>query len=185
MPNLRGTAFLNIARYVRERFGAGAHERVIAALPAAAAAPFLAELRESAWKPAEHLVAYMEKARALLAPDEAGFFRDVGRFSGRHVRDTAFRTLLTDPDAAARQSAFLWGAFYDAGRLEMRREGDMLLIRILDFPSPGRSLCERQAGFIQGALEAWGGAGVRVEKVACVFDGAPHCEIHALWTSMP
>lgn len=182
MANVRGTTILNTVRFVKERYGFEAHDRVVRELPRKHWGTFLGSVREASWKPAEDLAAYMEKAREILAPGETEFFRDVGRMAGQLNRDTAFVAMFRDPEIATRQAPVIWRAFWDAGRLEvMSRTDNEIVIRIHDFPQPHRALCDRIAGFWEGSFSAWGARNAKVVETACVLEGDRYCEMRARW----
>lgn len=61
-------------RFVRECFGTGAHERVLQALPERHWGTFHGPVREASWEPVADVVAYMEAAHRLLAPDDDDFY---------------------------------------------------------------------------------------------------------------
>src|SRR5439155_3957658 len=65
-PSVRGIFVLNAFDFVCEHYSPAAHAAVIEALPARRTA--LTAAREASWTPLDDLVAYMEKAKALLAP---------------------------------------------------------------------------------------------------------------------
>jgi hypothetical protein len=122
LANVRGTLNLNTVDFVCERYGPQAHERVLRSLPSRPAATFLGPVSEASWQPLEDLVAYMERARGILAPGEPGFYRRIGFFAGQRDRQTrAFSFMLADVNTAARMASVLWRSYFDAGRLGLRR----------------------------------------------------------------
>lgn len=182
MANVRGTAVLHSMQFIKERYGAAAHERILNALPLPQRTAFLGIVREASWKPVEGVVAYIEKARDLLAPGDPGFYKEVGRHAGRVTRATGFKAMLQDPEVSVRQATMLWHAFYDTGRLEIVTHGRTSLVaRIHAFPAPSRTWCERVTGFWEGALLAYGAPAATAEERACIFLGSPYCEVHVAW----
>jgi hypothetical protein len=182
VANVRGTTILNTVRFVKERYGLEAHDRVVRELPQKHWGTFLGPVREASWKPAADLAAYMDKAREVLAPGDTEFYRDVGRMAGQLNRDTAFVAMFRDPETATRQAPVIWRAFWDAGRLEVvSNTSNEIRIRIHDFPQPHRALCDRIVGFWEGSFTAWGAQGARVVETACVLEGGRYCEMRAQW----
>jgi hypothetical protein len=183
MPRARGTLFLNSIDFVRETFGPTAHARVVSALPAERRGPFLGSLREASWKPVADLIAYMETAHRLLAPDDGDCYRKMGRFAGRRDRETrAFGVMLADPKISAKMGPTLWRAFFDKGRIQIADRGPVgATVKILGFPTH-RVLCQRIAGSLEGQQGQF--AAIAEEK-ACVLDGAPHCEFRVTWRAAP
>lgn len=181
MPHVRGFVVLNTIRYLRERYGAGAHERVLATLPPAQYATFASGLREASWEPLSDLVAYMEAARRLLAPGDDELYRNMGRFSGNLARaQSATRVMVQDPASTLRMGATLWSTYYDAGRLSLTAlNADETLLRVHDFPIH-RPICERNGGAFEGLVTDPGRPASHRES-ACVAWGDPHCEYVVTW----
>lgn len=179
-PMVRGSFLLASIRFVRERYGPQAHERVLQALPVAARAAIETELREAAWKPLEHALAYMQAARELLAPGDGQFFREMGRSAGRAGRESGFGVMVTDPDRTVRMFAVFSRAIVDFGRVEVVEHGAHdFRARFHGFP-PVPALCERRVGAYEELLHSPGTA-VSVVETACTTAGSPYCELHVRW----
>ncbi len=180
---IRASAFLNSARFMRETYGENAHDKVLKKMGAARSPSFHGPLRDSAWKPIAELVDYLETARTLYGADNPDFFRAFGIDAGRQTEKSGFRFLLgRDPLAAARRSAFMWRFFYDSGRVEVvRMEDGDIVFRIHDFAPPSRVWCERIEGFIEGCLLTVGLADPHVREGTCRLRGEPCCEMHLRW----
>jgi hypothetical protein len=172
-------------RFVREKYGPAAHERVLQALPERHWGTFHGPVREASWEPIADLVAYMEAARRLLAPGDGDFYKQLGLFAGRQTRNTGFAALLgDDPEAASGRAQVLWRAYYDEGRLEIVEKGDgFLTARIHDFPAAHPALCKRISGFWEGCFDAEGRPPTHVEERACATQGAPYCEMRVTWSA--
>lgn len=180
-PNVRGVAVLNAIRFVRETRGPGRHDEVVAALPAACRAVFLAQVREAAWVPLDDFVAYMETARRLLAPGDPAFFRELGRFAGRLERQASnFGVMVADPMTAMRMGPTVWRSFHDCGRLEVETLAPLEgLARVHDFPA-SHAMCDRRCGAWETLVST---EQLRAEatETRCQLDGHPFCETRVLW----
>jgi hypothetical protein len=178
---VRGTLVLNTVEFIRETYGAPALPEVLRALPAKNAATFRSDLREASWEPLADLLAYMEAAKALLAPRDAEFFRAMGRFAGRRDREErAFGFMLGDLETATRMARTLWRSVFDQGSLEVvERSAHAAVLRVRDFPTTA-ALCQRVAGSLEGQLSS-AALDIAVKERACVLDGAPYCEFGLTW----
>ena len=148
--SVRGTFVLNTFDFVCERYSAAAHAMVLQMLPASGTS--LSAVREGFWTPLEDLVAYMETAKAVLAPGDRDFYRKMGFYGGSHVRALPVGIALSEQVRALRLYRMLWRTFFDAGDLEVIEacpEGAILRIR--DFPS-APSFCQRLIGSVEGLL---------------------------------
>jgi hypothetical protein len=176
MSRVRGTVLLNSIAFVQETHGQGAHERVLKSLGPEEAAALGGAVREAAWIPVEHLLAYMEAARDLYAPGEPGYFQRMGRFAGTSDRSLrAMGVMVRDLGTATQMAGIVWKQFFEDGELEVvERSASGARLRIRGLPAH-RALCERIVGSLEGLL---GGAAptLVVSKAACVLDGDPSCE---------
>ncbi len=172
--SVRGTFVLNAFDFVGERYSPAAHATVLEMLPALRTA--LSAVRENSWTPLEDLVAYMETAKAVLAPGDPDFYRKMGFYGGSHVRALPVGIAVSEQMRALRLYGMLWRTFFDAGDLEVIEacpEGAILRIR--DFPS-APSFCQRLIGSVEGILSL-AATPVRVEERACTCRGDAYCEM--------
>lgn len=181
MASVRGTVVLHAVRFVREGYGDAGHDAVIRALPASVCGTFLGPLHDGSWKPVDDLVAYMETARRLHAPQDGTFFRRLGRHSGALSRAAAgFRPMVATPETAIRMGPVTWRAFYDEGRLEVVESSERRgVVRVHGFPA-SRPLCERRSGAWETLLSTDALSAV-VEETRCAAAGAPCCETEIVW----
>jgi hypothetical protein len=183
MIHVRGITVENTMRFVKERHGAAAHDRIVASLAPECALSFGDTLRDAAWKPLDHVVAYMSEAQRQLAPGDGRFFHTVGRHSGHITGSSGFRFLIgSSPHTALSRAAFMWRFLYDAGRLEVVEKGPhAITIRIHDFPVTEQLWCSRIAGFLEALLEITGVRDGCVREQACRTAGSPWCEMRGTW----
>ena len=178
---VRGILLLNSVRFVTEGYGEAAHARVLAALDADARRTFEATTREAGWVPLGPIVCYQETAQRLLDPDDKGFHRRLGRFSGHISRVLGgFLPMVANGATAVRMAGTLWRAFYEGGRFEVLPGGPRdAVVRLHDFPAY-KAHCDRFCG----ALEALVGSDkfpLALEEVRCASEGHPYCEMRATW----
>src|SRR5439155_1791234 len=136
----------------------------------------LSAATEISWTPLTDLVAYMETAKAVLAPGDRDFYRKMGFYGGTHARALPVGIALSEPTKALRLYRILWRSFVDTGDLEVVDacpEG--VIVRIHDFPSAA-PFCQRFLGSVEGLLSV-AAMPVRVEEQACTCRGAPYCEL--------
>jgi hypothetical protein len=176
----RAIAFLATVEFVKARYGKAAHESVFATLPADSQIR-LASIRDTEWIPLRDLAAYSLAAQQTLAPDDGQFFRNLGRSVGRFYRQQGgFAPMVPDPVTAMRLGPTMWRLLYDTGSMEIIPSGSReASVRICGLRT-SRALCETNCGAIEGVV---GNdlAPARIEKRACVLDGAPCCEMRLVW----
>ena len=185
MVRVRGIAFVGAVQFVRDAYGAEAHERVVEALPAVSRAAFAAPLRDAVWKPLEALVLYAGTARELLAPADETFYARLGFRSGSVERSQGgFLPMVADMPTAIRLASVLWRSLYDTGRMSLTADGECRAVaRVSDFPTTP-ALCQANCAALAGLLSSETRA-VRTRQLACVLDGAPACEWEVTWDPEP
>jgi len=175
MSTGRATLLLNSAAYVRMRFGEDGHKQVLKAQPQLGFS-FSGSLPQGARIPVEHVVLYMETARALLAPEESGFFRDLGRFAAEQDRQGGLGHMVLDRDTLVRMLRTLWRAYFDTGSFEvLEKEERSFTARVADFAGHP-ALCERISGVADAHFKD-----ASVEHVRCVFRGDSSCDWSLRW----
>jgi hypothetical protein len=181
MVRIRGLALIGTIQFVKDAYGAEAHERVVAALPLAERTTFAAPIRDAVWKPLEMLVVYAGTARALLAPADDTFYARLGFRSGSVERvQGGFLPMVADVPTAIRLAPVLWRSLYDVGRMSMVADGQCRAVaRVSDFPTT-RALCEANCAALAGLLTSDTRA-VRTRQLACVLDGADACLWEVSW----
>ncbi len=173
-PSVRGTFVLNTFDFIREHYSPAAHTMVLQMLPVPR--PSLSEARETSWTPLEDLVAYMETAKAVLAPGDPTFYRKMGFYGGSHMRALWVGIAVSEPTKALRFCGTLWRTFFDAGWLEVIEACPAgVILRIHDLPSAA-PFCQRFLGSVEGVLSL-SAIPVRVEERACTCRGDVYCEI--------
>lgn len=181
MVRIRGIAIIGAVQFIRDEFGAEAHERVLQAIPESSRAAFASPLRDAIWKPLDDLIAYAGTARALFAPEDAGFYVRLGFHAGRVEREQGgFHPMVVDVPTATRLAAVIWRTLYDTGRMEILVNGTSgAVARIHDFPT-SPALCQANCAALAGLLSS-DTLAVRTDQVACTLDGAPWCEYRVTW----
>lgn len=181
MAQVRGIAFIGAVTFVKDAFGADAHDRVLEVLPEANRATFAGPLRDAVWRPLEDLAAYAGAARRLLAPDDPAFYAKLGFRAGRVEREQGgFHPMVASPETAIRLGPVLWRSLYDSGRMELLADGDdRARVRIHDFAATP-ALCTANGAALSGLLGS-DERPVTSEETACVLKGDAFCEYRVTW----
>ncbi len=182
LAQTRGRDLQDAKAFVRERYGAAAHDRVLAALEPRRRGSFAEPIRDVDWYPLEALVLYLRAAHALLDPGATDFYRQQGRFAAEREKATLLGPAMATPESRARLAPTTWRMFYSVGRLEVVGETPTEACgRIHEFPATPE-LCERFCGIWEG-LVSTPRRQVRAEETRCVRRGDPYCEIRIVGAS--
>jgi hypothetical protein len=138
-------------------------------------------MRESAWARFDDLMIYMRTAKALFAPDDPEFFRRIGQFSGRLLRQHGgFQAMVPEPKIAVQMSRLVWMALYDVGRVEITSETERVAYgTIHDFPAD-EVHCQRLCGALEGLMTGTSHT-AKAEELECAAKGAPNCRFRVQW----
>jgi hypothetical protein len=167
----------NSEAFVTARFGPDAHARVLSGLPPETVAVFATSAPDGSAVAVAHLIAYMKAARALLAPTDEDFYKQMGRFGGSQDKDASnFAHMVATRETAVRMLRMMWHSYYDDGTLDVvfsspekvqvrarMRRGDPIL-------------CQRVTGAAEGQLGARS-----AEHATCVFRGDAECIWEIVW----
>lgn len=171
--SVRGTFVLNTFDYIREHFGQDAQRMVMRRLPESLVA--LVDSRDRSWVPLHDLVTCMRTAKALLAPEDDFFYRDIGSYGGRHLRTLWLGILFSEPARPLQCCKLLWRTFVDSGHLEVIPSPGAATLRIHDLPVAA-PFCERLLGSFEGLFSV-AAKPMHIEKRACTSRGDPYCEM--------
>lgn len=153
---VRGSAYHSAREFVSERFGAGAVEQVLEALPVEARAAFADEVDRHAWAPLLPWVAFLGTMDRLLGRGDLALVRESGRWAALRDLPALFPDLARmgrPVDIIALASKF-WNSYYDSGRAEAvaTEEPDTAVFEAVGFALPTLVHCQRVLGWIAGAF---------------------------------
>jgi hypothetical protein len=179
MAHLRGRDLIDAQAFIRDGYGALAHDRVVAALPPEARDIWTRPLQPVSWYPIEALRLYLRAARELLDPGSQDFFFRQGCDAARRQRAGPIAGMVATANLRMRLAPVVWRMYYDVGRLEVvGTDPETALSRIHGFPA-SPELCERFRGIWVG-MTSTDAKAVRIEESRCVLRGDPYCELRWL-----
>jgi hypothetical protein len=111
----------------------------------------------------------------------------MGRAAVREHMEGVYEHLLRgDRLSLARRVSTLWQTQHDSGQLRLVDRGPgQARWELEGYAHPSREMCATLRGYVLEALCASGFAGARIEKVACVLDGAERCAWDCTWRETP
>ncbi len=156
----------------------------MAALPPEHRALIGAGVLASRWYPVEAFVSLAEVAQRLFAPADPGFYRESGRHNAEYGLSGVHRVMLRDggPLNVLKGSEALWVESCDAGRVDVKPQGEHRAVLRVHGVSVALLLCERTTGYSERAVELAGGRDVAVRKTRCSLRDDPHCEWEISWS---
>jgi len=172
--------------FVRERFGTGALQRLLAA-----ASPELRALLTSkesppgGWLPFALFVEVNELVDREFGKGDGALIWEAGRFAASHNAGV-WKSLImrhVSPGMLVGLASSLWSKHYDGGRLVSRAGGGTsVMVSIVDFPEPHPAHCKAVGGWMLGSLELGPRKHPQVQEMACRAQGAAICEFRLTWT---
>jgi hypothetical protein len=184
VARVKGTAVESSLRYVREHFGEGALERVLAELPQAHRSALGGGVLASSWYEVPTFLAFMVEAERQLGAQEPDVVRRMGRASCDYGLTTVYRIFfkIGSPEFIISRAARVFSSYYDTGVLEIAetRPG-RCVAELKGFEGGAPQFCERIFGWMQRTLERAGARNLRARHEVCVHRGGPVCRFEGDW----
>ncbi len=184
MTQVKGTAIQSSLRYLRERFGAGAVEKVLRALPKQECALLSGTILVSAWYPLEALADYMREAERQLGAQEPELLFDMGKASCDHGVTGVYKVFFKvgTPEFVTSRSARVFSSYYDTGELRLlESRNGYSSVEIVGLEPSTPELCKRLHGWLHRTLELAGAKNVRSAHASCVHRGDAVCRFEGTW----
>lgn len=169
---------------VEKEFGAGAWQRVLAALPEEHRKTLEGGVFKVSWYPLALSRAVDDAIVKLLARGDRRYFEALGAASARANLTTVHRDLLApgDPQAFLRRAPTVYRFYYDVGHREYEPTGPTSgVLTTLDAETFSELDCLTVIGWYRVALEMCGAKDVVIRETACRAKGAPHCRYELTW----
>lgn len=186
-PEVRGAAFLEPLRHVRDVAGRETLDEIVADGGPAVRAVFAAPIRKLGWYPYDAYSAFLQAIDRHLGVGDGEYGRTLGGSAGERDLGTVFRIYATiaSPERLIRASAKIWDGYYrNAGRMwAVGWEPASTVLRIEDFSAMSRVHCRLMEGWMVATMAT---IGCIVEpgsrETTCVHEGGPFHEFSAKWT---
>jgi hypothetical protein len=183
--NVKAQGLLNAAAWVREKFGAVALERVLAAC-----SPAVRERTATAiainWIPMAEFVEMLTTADRMLGDGDGRLAEAIGAASARiNLRHLGLRLafFLARPEFLMRRVAGVWRQYNEAGEMLVLGfdEGHMLA-ELRGMPTSDWFLCCSVTGWLNEAGLATGMKELVTQHSSCRANGEPRCLWDLRWS---
>ncbi len=174
--------------YIEKHFGEEALARVIEQLPPESRAVLDREIMVSSWYPLAALTDMAVALDRLHGRGDLATCREMGRNAAQMALQGVHRSFAkeNDPAFVLRMAPLLWGQYYDSGRSEVESTGkNSAVTRIFEFEEPHRAICLGVVGWMEAAIQIWGGLLSHVEETRCRVRGDECCEFMIRWVEDP
>ncbi|HET6413455.1 MAG TPA: TIGR02265 family protein [Anaeromyxobacter sp.] len=184
-PGIRGSVLASRLKFLREKGGAEARERVLGSLPPEDQEVLRGWLQGTAWYSFE-LNRRLDDAiaRELSPDDRRRVFLEMGRASAEANLLAGQRAFVRpgDPQFLLQGAPEIYAAYYAKGRRVYEKTGDCsAILRTYDAESVTAEDCLTVVGWHVRAIELCGGRNVEVVETLCRARGAPLCEYRCTW----
>lgn len=181
---VKGTALSSTVRYLQEKFGPEAVEKVIAGLSEADKAGIRNGVLVSSWYPFALLVAIMRAAKKEFGTRAPDIYREIGRASADYSLSTVYKIFFKvgSPQFIIGRAATVYGNFYSSGVFKVTDSGKGFAnVQITGFAEPCEEYCQRVWGWMERMLELTGAHNIKAVHVQCCLRGDPVCLYHGTW----
>ena len=185
MPLVRGRTLVPLRAFIKETFGEGGWQRLLAEMPPPMREPLDGLIVAEAWYDRSVHVAFLESSWRLWASEVPDLGAKLGARVARHHDRFYLRPLLklAGPMAVVGRAAAIYREYFQGGEMaivERREQGARVMLD--DKHTPRQFCAETLPGFISELIRLAGSTPVRVAHDVCRHGGAPHCEIDIEWT---
>jgi hypothetical protein len=180
----KGTTVLATVRFLKEKFGQGGLEKIVARLGPEDRQRMETPVLPSAWYPLSLLLGLMRGAKAEFGSQMPDLYRQIGKASADYSLSAAYSVVfkVSSTQWIISRAATVFATYYDSGKMAVPENGKgMAVIELTDFAEPAPEFCERIAGWCVRILEHCGEKGVKVEHVKCRCRGDRTCQFKATW----
>jgi len=181
----KGTLIKTSLAFVEERFGAGALEKVMAALDPEVRSKVSGMVLSSARYPVPVIAALLETIDRVLGRGDLQLGWEVGKFAGEYEVTLFHKAVfqIGKVEYFLKAAPMTWGFYYSAGKMraeEITASGGRVEVR--DFNPVSKVMCHRSGGWMWRTAELCGKKNVLVRHPECLLDGHPACIWVASWT---
>jgi uncharacterized protein (TIGR02265 family) len=184
-PGIKGNVILSRLKYVRERGGEEAFEKVLSRLSSDDQKALRGWILPIGWYPFD-LNQRLDGAIAMvLSPgDKSQVFLEMGRASADANLAGAHKPYLKagDPHFLLGNAERIYAAYYQIGHRAYEKTGERSgILRTFDAETFSATDCLTVVGWHVRAIELCGGKNVKVVETSCRARGGPHCEYEVSW----
>lgn len=183
---IKGGVLIARLKWVRDRGGPAAVERVLGLLPPADQAILRGQVLHVSWYPLDLNMRLDDAIAQVLSPgDKRRVFLDMGRASADINLAGPHKPYVHagDPHALLVTSPQIYKAYYEVGRRTYEKTGDKsAVIRTYDAQVGVTTDCLTVIGWYERAIELCGGKNVEITETRCRARGADCCEYSCKWT---
>lgn len=172
--------------YVRQFFGEKGEAALLESLSPEARAMVGDGILVSTWYPIDQAIEILVRIDETLGKGDFALSRKMGAHTARTALAGGVQQSFAkehDPGFVLKMVPLIWQQYYDTGRIEAEILTDESAVsRTLDFEAPHQIICKGIQGWIEAAVEIWGGKDVRVDETKCRTRGDNVCEFAIRWT---
>ena len=182
--HIKGIVLKARVEYLKKTYGDEEFKRLLQNVSPETRKVISASILVSSWYPFSVSVEAMVAADRLFGKGDFEIVRATGRASAQLALQGVHQSFARehDPSFVIKMAPLLWTQYYDSGRMEaesISQEG--AVTRVFEFAEPHRTLCVGIIGWMEAAIEIWGGTEVRVDETKCSARGGAHCEFLSSW----
>ena len=181
---VKGTALSSSVKYLQDKFGPDALEKVIINLPEDQKAAVRGGVLASSWYPFSTLVSIMRAAKKAYGAGAPDIYRDIGRASADYSLSTVYKIFFKvgSPQFIIGRAATLYTNFYTSGEMKVLDSGKGFAnVQITGFNEPCEEYCMRLWGWMERMLELTGARNIKAAHTKCRLKGDALCLYQGTW----
>jgi eukaryotic-like serine/threonine-protein kinase len=183
MARIRGSAFITLREFVKERFGTAGWEKLLGRLSAEDRKE-VDEILPIGWYDFRLRVRMLRILESELGVGDPKILEQFGRFGAERDLNTITRAFLklASPSFALEKTGEYWSRFHDYGSWKVVRNSERAATGTLtDTPFDNELYCKELRGYMQRLLELVGAKDVKLIHTLCIGRGDKVCEFKGTW----
>jgi hypothetical protein len=181
----RGRALLGPLRYVKERHGKSALDKIVASATPGLRSVLDARIKQSTWYPYEAYVSLLRAIDRTVGNGDLLLCRTLGEWAGAQDLGSMFKVyaLIASADRLIRSCKLVWPQYYDRGEMTaLSTAPEDTRLRIVGFPEMDPAHCRLMEGWM---IATMGQIGCRVQpggrETTCPSRGGDSHEFSCTW----
>lgn len=185
MPNTKAVHLKSYKKFVLQRGGEGAFQRILEQLGPEDRALAAKTVLHNEWLDCGLWWKLLMTADRVLGKGDLQLIREIGAFDARESLNGVYRVFLSflQPAHILVRAPLMWRQYYDTGRMVAVNITDKRAeMRLVEFPGLPVNHEIELIGWMEAALSMTGRAGCKVTHPGrCLAKGDPYCEFIATW----
>ncbi|MFH1459316.1 MAG: hypothetical protein ABIG64_02930 [Candidatus Omnitrophota bacterium] len=182
--NLKGSQFLIAKKFIEEKFGPEAFDKILEQLPDPDKTLLCRHLYSINMYPEQTLINLIIALDKIFGKGDYKLCEEIGAYGAEVGTAKIFKVFIHfgDPLFVLSRSPIFWKRIHDHGSIKVTSvKNNTATLQIQDYKTPHQSFCMLTIGYFKAILKMSGAKNIELFETKCVTKGANCCEFSAAW----